>query len=175
MRKFVFAILLVLANLQIKAQDYSKWSVGFNFTRSVNHGFLFTPSVNYEINKSIEVGIMPIFKHNESHYSQGAYSIQTSWGGTVTGKYYLYKENIMDPYTMLIFGYGSTNQDASFGNYNSNFVDFGLILGNELQLGEKGWNFDFNIGVLWTNLVVRDWVSSSPFISVGIKKRFLIK
>ena len=175
MNKIVFAILLVLANLQMKAQDYTDWNVSLNFSSAIYSSIIIVPSVNYSLNNSFELGLMPSYFHNKIEFSSGNTAEESSWGVNLIGKYYIYRENKMDPYASLILGYGHstiirTNQTDYYDNIN-----FSVLLGNELEIGKKGWIFDFNVGFILNRLYNKNQNRFTPIYTVGFKKRFLRK
>jgi len=173
MKRVSILILLVLAYLEINAQDYSKWNVGLNITSGLYGAILLAPSVNYDLGNKFEVSVTPIFMQDKTTYSNGDTRKQQSWGGNFSGKYYLSKENIMDPYATLLVGFGQTSVESTLNSFDNSYFNIAILLGNELQIGKNGWNFDFNIGVLSIKVHYRDNLEYAPFFSVGVKKRFL--
>jgi len=114
-----------------------------------------------------------------NNYDDGSYFHSTTWGVNFTGKFYIYRENKMDPYTTLLVGFGQAKTTSDFGTveYNSQYAysNFGALLGNELELGANGWFFDFNIGLIWGKQFNTANLDMNPFYSLGIKKRFFQK
>ena len=118
---------------------------------------------------------MPSYFHNKIEFLSGYTVEESSWGGNLISKYYIFRENIMDPYASLILGYGhstiiSTNQTDDYNNIN-----FSVLLGNELEIGKKGWIFDFNVGFLLNRLYNKNQNRITPIYTIGVKKRFLKK
>ena len=167
--------MLVLSFNILLAQDYSKWNVSLSLTSSLN-GILIGPAANRDIGNKFEIGVMPIFLYYKNEYGNGRYFKRITSGLNFSGKYYFSKETIMDPYVSSLVGYGITDYESNNTSSNSDYFSFVVLLGNEIQLGQKGWNFDFNIGLI--SIEELDFSSSFvvfPIYSIGIKKRFLNK
>ena len=171
MKRISIVVLLVLAYLEINAQDYKKWNVNLNFSSYINSSIIVVPGVNYSLSNSVEVGFMPSYYHNIIDFGNGNTSETTSWGGLLIGKYYIFRENVMDPYGSLIVGYGSITNTISNQTRQRNNVSLSIFLGNELQIGKKGWNFDFNVGLIYNGTYHQGEIA--PIYTIGVKKRFL--
>jgi len=172
MKKIVFTIIFVLANLQIKAQDYSKWNVSLNFSSDLNSSILIVPGVNYSLSNSVEVGFIPSYYVDKIDFGNGVTRKTTSWGANVIGKFYIFRGNIMDPYGSLMVGYGESTRTFNGYTRRQNSVNYSVLLGSELQIGKKGWNFDFNVGFLHKGHLKEG--EFGPIYTIGVKKRFII-
>jgi hypothetical protein len=176
MKKTILIIPLVLVYLNINAQEYSKFNLGFNLSTTFSRTLLLAPSLNYDLGKRVEIGLIPIYNFQESSYSRDYTWKQYTWGANLSGKYYLVRKKKMDPYASLILGMGKMDIESNFGapqSSRNSYLNFGALLGTEINIGNKGWNLDFNVGLLWNKRDFDVKFYSSPFYSIGFKKRFL--
>lgn len=172
MRSLIVVLALFISS-SLFAQEYSKWNVGLNMSSTFN-GILLAPSINYDLSNKVEIGFMPIYRYYRLKESISDYR-EEYYGVQLAGKYFLYKENKMDPYISGIMGYTKQKSSSTSGTNYYDYLTIGFLLGNELQLGEKGWFFDFNVGLISTSLLENQDFGMFPVYTLGVKKRFLKK
>jgi hypothetical protein len=163
---------LILSTKLLFGQEYSKWNASVNVSTSFS-GILIAPAVNLEIGRKTEISILPIYRY----YKPTDNYKDVNLGFQFSGKYYLSKENKMDPYISGLTGY--LKEKSMSGNTEPKYFDyftFGVLLGNEINIGQTGWNFDFNIGLINSQpLNYSSSLNIFPAYSIGIKKRFTKK
>ena len=169
---------------KIYGQDYKPWNVSLTlspFYRSI----ILAPATSRSFGERLELGFMPIIHYYQRKHNEVYNFKETSFGLNVTGRYFIARGQIMEPYVSSVIGFGTNWSESSFNlsngtrdeySYQNNFVNVTILLGNEIKLGTKGWVFDFNVGLLgiYTFDSYNDF-TLTPMYSFGIKKKFGIK
>jgi len=127
-------------------QDFKPVNISLNLSSSFS-GVLIAPAVNLAIADKTELSLIPVYRY----YQGGSVYKNINYGLQLAGKYYLSTENKMDPYVSVLTGY--LKEQVIVENTTDSFNDyftFGALLGNELALGQKGWSFDFNVGLVFS-------------------------
>jgi hypothetical protein len=171
-KSIILSVILTFCITSLFGQDFKPWNVSLNFSTSFS-GVLIAPAVNLEIGNKTEISLMPVYRYykGSSTYTNINYGLQFS------GKYYLSKENKMDPYISVLTGYlkEKSIREGNEPDYYDYFI-FGVLLGNEINLGQRGWSFDFNVGLINSQpLSYSSSLNVFPAYSIGIKKRFIKK
>lgn len=173
-------LFLVMCSFCAKGQEFKPVNVSLSFSPYVDR-VIIAPSVNLSLGERFEIGLLPFayfYKYNAGYYE----SKQKTFGLNLTSRYFLNRGNKMEPYVAAMAGYGlenltyTNNTSGQPDSEETGMFDAALLLGNELKLGQKGWIFDFNVGLL--GLQYFDEASDfqiTPIYSFGIKKKFLVK
>ena len=175
MRAYILLLTLLLS-AKVYGQDYTKWNTSLIVTPSFS-GILVGAGINREFGDKVELGLMPVYRYYKRTSQSNTTYTDINWGFQLSGRYYFSKENIMDPYISGLTGY--LKEKSVFGGNDPVYYDyfiFGILLGNEINIGQRGWNFDFNVGLIGSQpLNNSSTLNTFPIYSLGIKKRFLKK
>ncbi len=168
----LLSLVLVCYVTTLFGQDFKPVNISLNLSSSFS-GVLIAPAVNLAVGDKTELSLLPVYRY----YQAGGGYKNINFGLQLAGKYYLSTANKMDPYVSVLSGY--LKEKVINENNTNNFYDyftFGALLGNELALGQKGWGFDFNVGLVFSQpLNYSSSLNIFPAYSIGIKKRFLKK
>jgi hypothetical protein len=182
MKNLVLFYIVFLSTLSVSfGQDFKPWNVSLEvspYRRTIIAGV----AVNRSFGNKLELGVMPIIHYTNSKPSTDYYWQRKSFGINITGRYFIGRGNVMDPYVSSIFGYGTSSQQIKINSagkedlLQESYSNVVIRLGNEVKLGSNGWIFDFSVGILGTKFYDgRSNFEVLPIYSFGIKKKFKIK
>jgi len=181
-KSIVLGLIFISCITSLYAQDFKPWNVALSTTYFYQN-FVLEASVNRELGKRFEVGIMPIYQFSILESSTYSSYNQESYGINATGRFFIGRGNVLEPYVATIIGFGAYSSERTY-TYGSttevqssdyNFFDAALLLGNELKMGKKGWIFDFNVGLLYTKPFIENsggGFELLPIYTFGVKKKF---